>query len=140
MSKKGLITGLRKLNKHYGMKIRYRTGFPDNGNYSPCADWQRKEVIIPNDSAFQNLYCVAHEYSHLVCAQSGYIFGYEDHNHRSFAKVNKQVCKILGIEYIPLPKLLKGVYSNLSGEHKQLVALESSEMRKLLFKDLKAKK
>ena len=117
IGKSQLTTALRKLNRHYGLAIRFRTGFPHSGHNSPCADLDKAMVIFPPEPVFYKVHILAHEYAHILQGETDLemaLIRGEDNRHKlGFEAVYREVCLVLGLWPIPTCQLSEQLRNEL---------------------------
>lgn len=105
------IAQARKLNKHYGLKVKFRTGEHHSGPY-PYADLRQAAIVIPNKELFHTPHVIAHEFAHILDSKNGIKMLHRQHD-KGFEAVYKECCLVLGISYIPTQELRKMVRAKL---------------------------
>ena len=129
MTRQEIIKGLKLLNKHYKLKVKFKTGYPLIGDRTPVADIRRQTLIFPPMLAFYNERILAHEFAHiLVCKGHQPLWG-NIHN-EEFESSYRECCLVLGIFPIPTKDLNRETEANLEKE----ALLQREEYCKLAVK------
>ena len=117
IGKKELVKCIRMLNAHYGKKVKFRTGYPTNGENSPVADMKQIILIFPPVEGFYDKHVLAHEYSHILTAptygqlMARFNFTEKDWHNNKFRRAYEEVCLVLGVFAINHDELIKIVRS-----------------------------
>ena len=96
MTKRDAMLWIKKLNRHYGLKVHFRTGSAYGERYQPCADCRTNSILIPPHRAFYNPRIMAHEYAHLIQNREGLLNHHNPHD-KTFTAIYNECCLVLGI-------------------------------------------
>lgn len=101
MTRGELIAYLQKLNKHYKHKVKFRTGYPCDGQNSPCADIHRQILFFPPKPLFYDKHILAHEYAHIIQADDARVYSLRLRHTGAFEAIYRECCLVLGVWPIP---------------------------------------
>ena len=110
ITKNMLLRCLRKLNKHYQRKVKFRTSYRGNGADNPCAYPYLQTIFFPPNPNFYDERILAHEYAHLLDNDLGNgrtIKDPEASHDKEFEAVYQEVCSVLGVFALPTKELMK---------------------------------
>ncbi len=115
LTKQGLLDCLEQLNRHYNLRVQFKTGHPNDGANCPCVEPMKRLIIVPRIALLYNKYVMAHEYAHITHLPVGtpsikWLKKLKRMSHNNvFEHFYQEACLVLNIPYLPTKRLTKAL-------------------------------